>query len=237
MPPAVWVPTEHVQQVSLEEQVLKGLRGRILRGEIPPGSQLSTRQVAEAYGVSAMPVRMALKQLEVEGLVRISPQRYVEVTGLTIEQLMDVNRIRSVLEALAVRLSSEKARSSPSETRRQWLLDARHAFHQLQQADEAGNVAGFVKHHNDFHLILDAHNDNARLLKEILRVYDYIAYFREIVFNMPVKRAASMKEHRAILEAVEADDTELAERLTRSHIENLEHHLDELRRAASGHDH
>lgn len=205
-PTAVGASTEH--------RVFLALRRAILHRRLAPGTKTTVRDLAEDLGVSPTPVRVALKQLEGQGLVQAIPRKYVLIKGPTMEELIDVNRMRSVLEGLAVRLSTEQARASSSEVRQE--------LKSLEEADRASDFTRFASAHNRFHLLLDGAHSNTRLYNSITDLYDYIEYFREIVFRMPAQRMVSMREHQEISHAFESGDAIEAERLTRRHVESFE---------------
>jgi DNA-binding GntR family transcriptional regulator len=95
-------------RVSLKDQAADILRDRIISGEIPPGSKLVEREVAEQLGISRAPARDALMQLEKEGLVvSKSDARYV--IELTERDIRELHAIRLVLERLAVELAAQNS--------------------------------------------------------------------------------------------------------------------------------
>jgi GntR family transcriptional regulator of vanillate catabolism len=90
------------------ERVLLELRQMVLRGEFPTGSRVPEIPVAQRLGVSRTPVRLALGQLEQEGLLRSSPRRGFVVREITVAQIDDAYEVRGTLEGLACRLAVEK---------------------------------------------------------------------------------------------------------------------------------
>lgn len=90
-----------VRQPPLGEQLLDQLRGLIVRGELTAGTHLVEGWMAERFGVSRGPVRDALRQLEIEGLVE-TRKRGVFVHGLTDTDLVELYAVRGALEGLAV---------------------------------------------------------------------------------------------------------------------------------------
>lgn len=225
-----WMPADDgpLGVVSLEDQVLARLRRSILAGALPVGARMTIREISDQYGVSRTPVRTAIKQLQSEGLVAVTPRSHIEVTGLSREDLTQVNAIRSVLEGLAVQLSTNHSSQVESSERSAWLARVHQSLERLEEADGRDDLDAFVVHHNDFHLLLDSGNGNARLLKQILQIYDYIAYFRKVVFAMPQKREESMQQHREIFEFVKSGDAKRAEEATKIHICGLDPYLADL---------
>jgi DNA-binding GntR family transcriptional regulator len=97
---------------TISSAVADNLRQRILGGELESGFQLRQDYLAAEFGVSRIPVREALMQLEAEGLVKLSPHRGATVSSPTIEEIQEVFELRGMLEptllmASAPRLTSE----------------------------------------------------------------------------------------------------------------------------------
>jgi DNA-binding GntR family transcriptional regulator len=202
---------------ALEKDTYLLLRRAILQQHWAPGSRTSIRELAVGIGVSPTPVRVALKQLEQDGLVTIIPRKHVVITGIGVEDLAHINQMRSVLEALAVRLTTLE-RPEPAS-------DVLEALVLLEKADADDDRATYCEAHNRFHLLLDGGNSNTRVYQAILELYDYIEYFRGLVFAMPEKRRLSAPQHRAIFAAYAAGDADRAERETRFHLESLTDYL------------
>jgi DNA-binding GntR family transcriptional regulator len=90
---------------SRKDAVAGALRESIVSGDLPAGSRLDLDEIASRVGVSRMPVREAIKQLEAEGLVTIYPHRGVEVSQLDIADIEEIFDIRIVLETRAAELA------------------------------------------------------------------------------------------------------------------------------------
>lgn len=89
-------------RATLQFKVTTKLRELILRGEFKMGERLMQEEWAHKLGVSRMPLREALRQLEVEGLVRIEPRRGAVVTPISVEDIEEIYQLRAVLEGEAV---------------------------------------------------------------------------------------------------------------------------------------
>src|SRR4051812_43670169 len=90
-----------VDRTDLEERVYSELRARILARDLPPGTVLTLRQVAEALQVSATPVRDALRRLQSDGLVRDGGKHGYSVTGLDAQDVTDLFGARLAIEGYA----------------------------------------------------------------------------------------------------------------------------------------
>lgn len=112
---------------TIPEQVAKHLGQAILSGQYAPGDQIKEQAIAELFDISRGPVRDALRVLEKQGLVEISPRRGAFVVELRQDDLIDIFNIRSALLSLAVRylaINPDKAALAPLQAR----LDALRAL-------------------------------------------------------------------------------------------------------------
>src|SRR5215510_6014614 len=92
----------------LADQVYAMIREAILKGEMPAGTRLRVRDLAEQVGTSVMPVREAIRRLEEAGLAERSPHKGAVVKGLTLPELVHVYDVRRLLEVEAARLGAER---------------------------------------------------------------------------------------------------------------------------------
>src|SRR6185312_14590413 len=99
---------EIVQSEALWERVVAALRRAIIVGELEPGSHLKEPVLAARFGVSRLPIREAIAQLDHEGLVRIEPRRGAFVIGLTEHDISDIYECRLMLELAAVRRAAPR---------------------------------------------------------------------------------------------------------------------------------
>ena len=91
----------------LRDVVFNTLRKAILTGTLKPGERLMEVHLANKLGVSRTPVREAFRQLELEGLIQIVPNKGAYVTGITTKDVKDIYMIRSSLEGMCARLATE----------------------------------------------------------------------------------------------------------------------------------
>jgi DNA-binding GntR family transcriptional regulator len=97
-----------VRPTLLADQVYDVLHKAIISGELPAGSRLRIRDVAEQVGTSVMPVREAIRRLEEGGFAHREPHKGAVVKGVTLEELIHVYDVRKVLEREAARLGAER---------------------------------------------------------------------------------------------------------------------------------
>jgi DNA-binding GntR family transcriptional regulator len=133
-----------VERRVLRHEVLLGLRGGILSGQIAPGTRLLEVSLAADLGVSRGPVREALRQLEQEGLVEFFPHRGAVVVGVAEAEVETIYGIRALLEgrafARACRVVTDEDLEALEET-----------VERMIEASEAGDIGAVTEHDLAFH--------------------------------------------------------------------------------------
>ncbi|SDN03448.1 GntR family transcriptional regulator [Allokutzneria albata] len=132
-----------LRQSSLGELLLDQLRALIVRGELAAGTHLVEGWIAERFDVSRGPVRDALRQLEIEGLVE-TRRRGVHVRGLSDTDLVELYSLRGALESLAIRETI--ARGDDAD----WT-PLEEAVARMRKAAESASAADFAAADLDFH--------------------------------------------------------------------------------------
>jgi DNA-binding GntR family transcriptional regulator len=195
----------------VKDSLVEALRDEIIEGHLVPGHYLRLEEIAPRFDVSTMPVREALRELEVEGLVTIFPHRGAIVTKLSADELQDIYDIRVTLEEMATRLST------PSLTEE--ILTELTSL--VEQIDHSHNdVVTLVKLNHQFHLTLYAASGRSHLC-ELIRILRYRSQHYLHVFITESELGHTPKtqgEHRAILEACKRGDAEQAATLMRNHV-------------------
>ncbi len=204
-------PAAPLQIHSVVDHVYAALRERILSGDLPRGTRLRQALLADELGVSRTPLREALRRLSTEGLVEFSPNRGATVSELDFGDMRHAWSARVALEPGAARLAAHLRDPAAIAGLREALAQQRRA-----RVDKAQRYAA----NRDFHLALAAASGNPHLTR-----------FAEMLWvpriGMPIYEAQAADrgaepnwadEHERIVDAIEAGDPGLAERLTREHI-------------------
>ena len=92
---------------SLRGQVFDKIRSDILNGKYKRGEELVESSIGKELGISRTPVREAIRQLELEGLVQLVPNKGAFVTGISEKDVRDIYLIRARLEGLAARMAAK----------------------------------------------------------------------------------------------------------------------------------
>ena len=207
---------------SLEEQVFNSLEEEILTGKLKKGDTLAEIALSKRLGVSRTPLRAALHRLAEEGLIEIAPNRGATVIGVGKEELVDIYKIRMRLEGLA----SREAAMRISDTDKKKLRDSVELseFYIVKQDTEH-----LKELDSEFHNIIYKASGNRLLYKTLSELHRNIKVYRKLSLTVPERLEKSVKEHREILNAIDAGDADTADELTRRHIEAA---LDNLLTAA-----
>ncbi|QYJ94086.1 GntR family transcriptional regulator [Shewanella spartinae] len=198
--------------LTLADKALQAIQTSIIKGELPPGSKINEQMLAQRYGISRGPTREALLTLERRRLVVRIPHVGARVAQLSIDELNDLYRLRSVLEGMACELAAKHI-TPTALMQLQRLMDNQEAA--LAKGDTYFQQDGDV----DFHYRIIRASGSRHLqetlignLYHLLRMYRYQCTSE----SRPTRAIA---EHRRIVEAIAAGDGELASLLMRRHIE------------------
>jgi DNA-binding GntR family transcriptional regulator len=194
-----------------EDSVYDKLKTAIRKRYIKQGSQLVEVTLAEKLGVSRTPVRSAIKRLEAEGLVNSIPNRGAFVITPTQKEIEETFLVRAQLECMATRLTA--ARCTP-----QQLAELRYLVDEEQRIFNSANLDDYYAANDNLHLKIAELSGNSVLNNYIKELLDRTRIYL-ILFDPFYKLEYSPTlEHRAIINAIEAKDTEQACEAVKAHI-------------------
>jgi DNA-binding GntR family transcriptional regulator len=204
-----------------QEAVLVALRQAIVSGELKPGEQILQEALAERFGVSRVPLREALKILEGEGSVAYVPRRGYFVAELSLADLLEVYRIRELLEAEAVRVGLPRLDGKD-------LAQFADAVQACERAGREADLMSMTAQNRRLHFVLYRAAGMERLERQIRILWDATDVYRSVYYAASDNRAAVQAEHRAILDAVRARDVDRAIGLLDEHRAHAVVHLRSL---------
>jgi len=197
----------------LSDQIRNVLTDEIASGALPPGMGLDEQELANRFGASRTPVREALRQLAVTGLVEIRPRRGVIVTQTTPERIMEMFEMSAEIEAMCVRIATY--RITPIERGR--LIEMHDASEALVQR---GDIDGYDKFNREFHEVIYGATHNAFMAEQALTIRNRLKAFRRTQLRHGSRLARSREEHEAILNAIAQGEGDEASRRMRAHMLN-----------------
>lgn len=192
--------------------VARHLRDAIFDGRLPHGAPVRQETVAQQLGVSRIPVREALRQLEVEGLVTIRPRSGARVTVLDFAECIEVYKIRERLEPLAF---GESVGNLTDEE----LAAARDLADQMQAV--AHDVERWIELDRQFHLASYAGARMPRLARAVVDHWNTTQQYRRALLSTfePHDFVVFQCDHRVMIDALETKSRQAGEDIVRAHIE------------------
>ncbi|RRO14776.1 GntR family transcriptional regulator [Saccharopolyspora rhizosphaerae] len=202
-----------------QEYVLDELRRSIVSGELQPGQPIRQDSIAAGMGVSRVPLREALKTLEAEGQVVYQPHRGYSVAELSLADLLEVYRMRELLESEAATVAADRLTDAD-------LARITDAGQDVEVAAEDGDLVAMIAANRRFHFALLEPAGMPRLLRVVRTLWDATDAYRAVYYNSGTNRTRVRREHEAIISA--AQDRRAAD-LVRLLAEHRDHAVDALR--------
>lgn len=183
----------------------------ILEGEIGPGSKLTEAWLSERLGVSRGPIREAFRMLEEGGLVRQEKNRGVFVRDIPLDEALEIYDLRAAMDELVGRRLAETI--TPEQ-----MKAARAIVERMDVAARAGDADTYHLLNLEFHDALVAFTGNRKLVGVYRKLVKELALFRRRNLRDQELLPHSAAEHRAILKAIAAGDSEQAGRTMFDHV-------------------
>jgi DNA-binding GntR family transcriptional regulator len=202
-----------VQRKTVVDLAVEHLREHILRGDYPEGSPLRQDALAAELGVSRIPVREALRQLEVEGLVTFSPHAGAVVSTLSLDEIVELFQLRSMLE-------SELMRKAVPNLTNEVLDRAYTILEAYDAAFETGDVAEWGALNWEFHSTLLAAANQPLTLGILSMLHNQSDRYTRLQLALTHGEWRASDEHKTIANAAASGDAELAANLMREHVES-----------------
>ena len=210
-----------VRATSLGKLVRNDVLGMILRGEIKAGERINEPDVAARLGVSRVPVREALRELESSGLVEARKHSGVFVRKLGAEEIRGLYELRALLDGFCGRKAAQLA---PAERGR--LADALDAsVGRMQDAAEAMNVSAYYSENLRFHWLMVEAAGNAALTETYRNVIQKLHLSRLTNLSHGLGMQASVADHREIAAALRAGNAQRTECLVADHVQRAHQRL------------
>lgn len=201
------------EKYSLRGKIFNILRQQILDGKYLPGDSLIEIKLAEELGVSRTPIREAIRQLELEGLVSSIPNKGVIVKGITEKDIEDIYTLRMVLEGLAAKWAAEKMSSEEIE-------ELKNKFELMEFYTLKSDLEQVARLNTEFHEIIFRATKSG-VLQHILTDFQYyVQWARYRSLKSPGRAQKALEEHKLILAAFINHDSEGAENSVTRHIMN-----------------
>ena len=196
---------------TLAEQAAVELQEAILSGELAPGAPLRLEKLARTLDMSPMPVREAIRQLEMLGLAEYVPHRGARVSELSIDDLRDTYEARLQLETLAVRHAAERFTDREAERCERLLAEHTRAYRN-------GDGRRGRELHAEFHFTLYTASGSQWLPRLIRPLWENSERYRLASLSVRGSLERRRREHQVILDACARRDPAAAEEALRAHL-------------------
>lgn len=200
-----------ITRQTVTHQATEALRERILRGVYTDDAPLRQDALAAELGVSRIPIREALRQLEAEGLVVFNPHRGAVVSSLSVDEIEELFELRAQIE-------SDLVRRAMVRTGRENVSRAKEILKSYEAAFRSGDVAEWGKLNWEFHSTLYAPAARPFTMAIIQRLHQQSDRYLRMQLVLTHGESRAIEEHRAILNAVAERDVKQASSLMRQHI-------------------
>jgi len=202
---------------ALRHEVVRRLLTAIFQGELPAGTRLVAKKLADRLGVSATPIREALVELEQIGVVQLCHNRGALVKPFGPEQLREIFHIRGILESEAVRCASARID-------RNKLAGLKHELERLinHPEDSTNNwITEAIAADGRIHALIANHCGNARLAGEIRRYETLAQSIREVCAHRPSVQRQAVAGHLHVIDALLTSDAHTAAATFLHHSDNI----------------
>jgi DNA-binding GntR family transcriptional regulator len=207
--------------LSLGGRVFAKLENDILNGKYLPGESLNESRLAAELNVSRTPVREAIKQLELEGLVAFIPNKGAIIRGLSREDICDIFEIRMKIEGLAAKRAAE--RITPEQ-----LKELAEVIEFEEFYTKRGNTEQILRMDSRFHEIIFRASGSRLLDRTLTSFHHYIRRARSLSLGDRERANTALKEHKAIFRAIKRGDREKAEALMSEHVRKASANVERL---------
>lgn len=209
---------------SLKSKIYESLKAAIMGMNIYDDNaelRLDERRLSEKFGISRTPLREALARLDQEGLVKIVPRRGIYIVRKSKDEILEMITVWAALESMAARLITQNASDEE-------IASLRRLVSSFDDAGLTGRIDEYSDANIRFHQAILAMS-KCQLLNEIASgLFMHVRAIRARTISEQDRAKRSIVDHMHIIEALEARDTDLAERLVREHTLNLKRHVEKF---------
>ena len=199
----------------LRDVVFNTLREAILNGEIEPGERLMEIKLSETLGVSRTPIREAIRMLQIEGLVNMTPRKGTVVADISKEDLKSVLEVRRALEELAVTLACKNMVEAD-------IAELKSNLTAFTNAVEKEIPSDIAKIDEAFHDIIYKSTKNERLIQLLYNLREQMFRYRLEYIKDYDTRQTVIKDHEKLIYFIENKDIDSAKQTIVSHIDDQE---------------
>lgn len=201
---------------SLHIEVINSIITAIATGKLEPGEKIVEQSIAEQMKISRAPVREAIRELAVQGIVEYIPRKGATVTNLDLKNVEEVYSLRGCLEAMAVGLAVDKFNAKE-------IKNLESLSKKMTKSLKGNNIDEFIKCDVEFHSMLHLKSGHSKLQKLIdnliLQTRLYMLMSKHNLF-IHSRLDLEYGVHDKIIDAIKIKDRVKAEEEMKKHIKN-----------------
>lgn len=196
----------------LKELVYKAFRKTIILGEIPAGQRINEKEFSEVMNISRTPIRYALQKLVEEGLVDHVRGVGIIVRGISLNDATEIYAIRKSLDVLAT-ITAMKEMSPEDFDELKALLE------ETERLNEANEIDQVLQKFSDFNELIYEKSKMLRLKSIVMKLREYLVYFRDISIRSKERRDKALNEHWLIYQCMMNQEEEQLKLLITEHLD------------------
>jgi DNA-binding GntR family transcriptional regulator len=185
------------------EKAYSQIKGKIITAKMPPGSVINEAQLMEEFSLGRTPIREAIKQLQMENLVMVTPRK----------GMLQIFELRVELESFATRLATQRINQDE-------IIEIKNLAEEYRGANHSSKEC-LIDLDGRFHSLLAKASHNKFLIKEIEHYYNLSLRIWYIALNYAKPEDIDVDAHIEIFEAIQARDVEKAGQRMRKHVQDF----------------
>jgi DNA-binding GntR family transcriptional regulator len=208
---------------NLKETVYQRLKEAIVKGLFPQGYMLNESELTKAMNISRTPLREAFNRLRAEGLIQAIPNRGVRVVEFSKEDMLELTRVREVLEITFLPQSMENITNQDIKAIRKALVEAESEIKDALTEDDLNQAhQRYLEADNLLHDRLVEACGNKYWIGLYNNIKNRVRMCGQQTVKIPSRFLKAIEQHHAILDALEKKDAELACQVMVTHISNVQ---------------
>ena len=192
------------------DTIYEYLKEEIMNGKLRPGDRILLSKVAKGMGSSEIPVRESIRRLETERLVSIVPHAGAKVTGVSIDNIVDIYSTRAIVEGAAAGLAATTISDEQ-------LGKIGSMLRLMEESHSKGKIEDFAKIDKAFHIEIYNACANKHLCQLVMNLWNETQRARS-VFNLRADRLSSfLSDHKLIYSELCKKNAQAVEKLVKQH--------------------
>lgn len=198
----------------LADLAYQSLKETILNMDYNAEDRLDERKLAESLNISRTPLRDAINRLVSEGLLRVEPRKGIFINRKSRKEIIEILYVRAALEGAAARMAVNNLHDED-------IARMKEMFAEFNDGNILEKVDEFARANVGFHEYVLQLSGNRKLQEFAANIYDHMRMVRLATIKMDNRAYNALREHHAIIAALEKRDGKLARTLMQQHIEGL----------------